>query len=77
MLDGVSLGHFLEVVLHDPGTHIYTYLLPGTILAAFGLRTVEEAVAKLFRRPYGHRINLILGIGPVRLPVRAFSFSLC
>jgi hypothetical protein len=52
----------LEVVMHDPGTHIYTYLLPGTILAAFGLRTVGEGVVKLLRRPFGGRINLILGV---------------
>ncbi len=43
----------LEVIIADPGTHIYTYLLPGTILAAFGIVVLED----LFARLVGERIS--------------------
>jgi 4-amino-4-deoxy-L-arabinose transferase-like glycosyltransferase len=52
----------LEVIVHDPGTHIYAYLLPGTILAAFGLRTAAEAVTKILGKPLGPRTNLVSAV---------------
>ncbi len=32
---------FLELAIFDPGTHIYTYLLPAFIMIAFGLEALE------------------------------------
>ncbi len=34
----------MELVIFDPGTHIYTYLMPGAILLAYGLLAVEEGL---------------------------------
>ncbi len=41
----------LEVIVNDPGTHIYAYLLPATILAAFGLRTASDMLTKILGKP--------------------------
>ncbi len=35
---------FLEVLVTIPGTHIYTYLLPATIMLGFGLVFIEDVV---------------------------------
>ena len=37
----------LEVAISDPGTHIYTYLLPATILVAFGIEVCESLLSKV------------------------------
>jgi len=43
----------LELAIFDPGTHIYTYLIPATILLAFGVAVVEEASAKTLGARFG------------------------
>lgn len=48
----------LEGVIFDPGTHIYTYLLPATILVAFGLETFEEILVKFLGITWGKRLSL-------------------
>jgi hypothetical protein len=52
----------LEGVIFDPGTHIYTYLLPATILVAFGLETLERILEEIFVKvlgiTWGKRLNL-------------------
>ena len=57
----------LEVVLREPGTHIYTYLLPAFILVALGLVAFEE----LLVNGLGSRPGRILAIG---LIVACFAF---
>jgi len=52
----------LEGIIFDPGTHIYTYLLPATILVAFGLETLERILEKILVNVlgiiWGKRLNL-------------------
>lgn len=55
----------LEGIIADPGTHIYTYLLPTTILAAFGIITLED----LARRLLGERQSLALVAGGAALVI--------
>jgi 4-amino-4-deoxy-L-arabinose transferase-like glycosyltransferase len=48
----------LELVIFDPGTHIYTYLIPASILVAFGLEVLEEIVLKILGSNWGMRLNI-------------------
>ncbi len=43
----------LEFAIYDPGTHIYTYLMPAIILLAFGLEFLESAVTRLLGALWG------------------------
>ena len=47
----------LELVIFDPGTHIYTYLIPASILLAFGLVVIEEATVKVIGSNFGKLFN--------------------
>jgi 4-amino-4-deoxy-L-arabinose transferase-like glycosyltransferase len=47
-----------ELIFFDPGTHIYTYLIPATILIAFGVVVIEEIVVKIFGGKYGRLLNI-------------------
>lgn len=47
----------LELVIFDPGTHIYTYLIPAAILLAFGLVVIEETTVKLLGGKFGKFLN--------------------
>ncbi len=47
----------LELMVYDPGTHIYTYIIPATILLGFGLLTIEGWLVKLLGR-VGKVVNL-------------------
>lgn len=47
----------MELVIYDPGTHIYTYIIPGTILLAFGLLVVEDVLRKIAGRKLGVALN--------------------
>lgn len=40
----------LEVFIQEPGTHIYSYLIPATILAGFGLQVIEEIYNRSIKR---------------------------
>jgi len=60
-----------EFVVFDPGTHIYTYIMPATILLAFGVITVKEILDRLFRNNLSHVVHAII-IGVMFL----FLFSL-
>ena len=47
----------LEGIIYDPGTHIYTYLLPATILIAFGVVVIEDVLEKVSGEDYGRVIS--------------------
>jgi 4-amino-4-deoxy-L-arabinose transferase-like glycosyltransferase len=49
----------LEQAIFDPGTHIYTYLLPAIILAAFGLEALEDIVVRVAGKLWGSRVNVV------------------
>ncbi|MFN2125987.1 MAG: hypothetical protein ACK2UP_21030, partial [Candidatus Promineifilaceae bacterium] len=44
---------YMESFISLPGTHIYTYLMPLTILIAIGLLTAENLIKKMFGSKYG------------------------
>jgi 4-amino-4-deoxy-L-arabinose transferase-like glycosyltransferase len=48
----------MEFAIFDPGTHIYTYLLPAFIVLAFGLEMAEEIVERMVSGAWGKRLNL-------------------
>lgn len=48
-----------EVVTNIPGTHIYNYILPATILAAFGITICEDLMKKVFSPKFGSVLNTI------------------
>jgi len=48
----------LELVVFDPGTHFYNYILPACILVAFGLETLEEVIRKSMGNIWGLRLNI-------------------
>lgn len=41
---------FMEVLINLPGTHIYTYLVPITILIAYGIIFIERVTLLIFRK---------------------------
>lgn len=47
-----------ELVVFDPGTHIYTYIIPVCILVAFGLEGLEEIFLKILGNIWGMRLNI-------------------
>jgi len=49
----------LEFAIFDPGTHIYTYLIPALILCAFGLEVLEELILKIAGGLWGRRLNIV------------------
>jgi len=49
---------FFEGIVTKPGTHIYTYLLPATILCAFGLEVLEGWIIKALGVVWGQRLNI-------------------
>lgn len=46
-----------EGIIYDPGTHIYTYLIPATILIAFGVAVIEDALEKVAGEGYGRVLS--------------------
>lgn len=40
----------LEVYIQEPGTHIYAYVIPATILAGFGLQVIVDIYNKWIKR---------------------------
>jgi hypothetical protein len=49
----------MEAVLGDPGTHIYTYLMPAVILVAFGMQAVEEGLKAVLGSRWGILANAV------------------
>jgi len=47
----------LEGIVNVPGTHIYTYVIPGFILAAFGIKVVAKFVRKIFGKKWARYIS--------------------
>jgi len=47
-----------EIITEIPGTHIHNYLIPMTILAAFGITVVEKFMIKLFKNDLGKKLNI-------------------
>lgn len=50
---------FLELLTSVPGTHIYTYIVPVTILVAFGIFSIEDMNKKIFNNKYGTLLNIV------------------
>ena len=48
----------LELVIFDPGTHIYTYIIPAIILVAFGLEILVKIILKILGNIWGMRLNI-------------------
>jgi 4-amino-4-deoxy-L-arabinose transferase-like glycosyltransferase len=48
----------LELIIFDPGTHIYTYIIPASILVAFGFEFLEEIILKILGNIWGERLNI-------------------
>ncbi len=46
---------FLEVIVSIPGTHIYTYLLPLSIILAFGILFIEEILTAFSVRFFNNK----------------------
>jgi len=44
---------FMEKFVSVPGTHIYTYLVPATIILSLGVILIQKLVIKLFRERFG------------------------
>ena len=49
----------LEVIVNEPGTHIYNYVLPATILAAFGVEVLEQMVNRIAGETWGEVLNAV------------------
>jgi hypothetical protein len=47
----------LEGVVYDPGTHIYLYLIPATIIIAFGVAVFEDVLEKVAGDVYGRLLS--------------------
>ena len=47
----------LEVFIVDPGTHIYTYIMPASIIVAFGVLVIEELIIKILGDRYGNILS--------------------
>ncbi|HOM78309.1 MAG TPA: phospholipid carrier-dependent glycosyltransferase [bacterium] len=56
---------FLEGYVKIPGTHIYTYLLPGFIGMALGIRLIEKSLTKFLGRIAFARFLFFLGVSVV------------
>ncbi len=48
-----------EVITSVPGTHIYNYVLPITILAAFGITVIEGQIIKILKPKFGKILNVL------------------
>jgi 4-amino-4-deoxy-L-arabinose transferase-like glycosyltransferase len=59
----------LEGIIADPGTHIYTYILPATILVGFGFSVLEGLV----RRLVGERSSFALVVSSAALAITFLS----
>jgi 4-amino-4-deoxy-L-arabinose transferase-like glycosyltransferase len=49
----------LELAIYDPGTHIYTYILPALILVAFGMDVLEAIIIRILGAIWGRRLNIV------------------
>ncbi len=59
----------LEGIVRDPGTHIYAYLVPATLLVTFGLINLEE----LLVRYLGSRTGQLIQTGLLAVAMVFFS----
>jgi len=50
---------FMEVVTKIPGTHIYTYFIPLTLIASYGVTVIESIVSILFGDKVGKTLNVL------------------
>ncbi len=48
-----------ELIIFDPGTHIYTYIIPGIILIAFGIVVLEGLLVSFLGAVWGRRLNIL------------------
>lgn len=49
---------YMEFLVEVPGTHIYTYLTPLTILISIGILAVEDLIKKAMGANYGKTLNV-------------------
>ena len=50
---------FMEVIVFNPGTHIYTYLIPGFIFLGFGVYAIDYLLHQILGANLGRVINLV------------------
>ena len=62
----------LERIVADPGTHIYTYLIPATILVAVGVDVCAELLGRLVGERLS-RVSVYAGFGLAVLFLSAVS----
>ncbi len=48
---------FMEFLTDVPGTHIYTYLIPVTVLMGIGLSSFSKLIREIFKK-YGEKISI-------------------
>ncbi len=52
---------FMEILIAQPKTHIYTYVLPLCVLAAFGLEKLEIYIVKIFKFSFTYIPSIVSG----------------
>jgi hypothetical protein len=62
---------FIEILMSDPRTHFYTYLLPLLVLAALGIETIRAWLSRLFK----HDLTQIVQLGCLVLFGYLFSLT--
>lgn len=66
---------FMELIVYNPGTHIYTYLIPGFILLGYGVYAIEHMLRQILGANLGRVVNL-LGVFAVFTFIFAESFAI-
>ena len=49
-----------EFLVYDPGTHIYTYMMPVSIMLAFGVITFKEILDRLLKNNLSRIVHAII-----------------
>lgn len=66
---------FMELIVYNPGTHIYTYLIPGFILLGYGVFAIEYLLRQVLGANPGRAVNL-LGVFAVFSFIFAESYAI-
>jgi hypothetical protein len=64
---GLAFG-FMEILVEDPGTHIYTYLIPLSIIMGAGIAGLDDTLRALFPTSLSQKIagattKSLIGLG--------------
>jgi hypothetical protein len=66
---------FMEAIVYKPGTHIYTYLLPGFLFMGYGTWLIELLVKRVLGEKIGAAIQ-VAGVLAVSLFIFAQSYAI-